>query len=127
MAACTLTPTAGDDTYVCDSGTSPGLSDLSGNNRLTMPANGSGVIQGDITFGAGTDYLEVNPNGVFFINSQQVDSAGLPDKLKSIYDGRPDKVLFVKGAESLPYGEVVGAVDASRQAGVQVIGLVPRS
>jgi outer membrane autotransporter protein len=71
MAACALTPTAGNDTYVCDSGTSPGLTDLSGNNRLTMPANGSGVIQGNITFGAGADYLEVNPDGVVTGNVQQ--------------------------------------------------------
>src|SRR3546814_6646285 len=64
MAACTLTPTAGDDVYVCDSGTSPGLTDLSGNNSLTMPANGSGIIQGDVVFDAGTDRIEINANGV---------------------------------------------------------------
>ncbi|TCV69938.1 autotransporter outer membrane beta-barrel domain-containing protein [Pseudomonas fluorescens] len=64
MAACTLAPTAGDDTYVCDSGTSPGLTDLSGNNRLTMPTNGSGVISGDVTFGTGVDTIEINANGV---------------------------------------------------------------
>ena len=64
MAACTLTPTAGNDTYVCDSGTSPGLTDLSGNNSLTMPANGSGVIQGDVTFDDGADHIEIHANGV---------------------------------------------------------------
>jgi biopolymer transport protein ExbD len=35
-------------------------------------------------------------------------------------------VLFVKGGEGLTYGEVVAAVDATRAAGVQVVGLVPR-
>ncbi|ROM69961.1 autotransporter outer membrane beta-barrel domain-containing protein [Pseudomonas brassicacearum] len=64
MAACTLAPTAGNDTYVCDSGTSPGLTDLSGNNSLTMPANGSGVISGDVTFGIGVDTIVINANGV---------------------------------------------------------------
>ncbi|WP_417692761.1 autotransporter outer membrane beta-barrel domain-containing protein [Pseudomonas sp.] len=64
MAACTLTPTAGNDVYVCDSGTSPGLTDLSGNNSLTMPANGSGIIQGDVIFDAGIDRIEINANGV---------------------------------------------------------------
>ncbi|UZE26312.1 autotransporter outer membrane beta-barrel domain-containing protein [Pseudomonas sp. B21-056] len=64
LAACTLTPTAGDDAYVCDSGTSPGLTDLSGNNSLTMPANGSGVIQGDVTFDEGVDHIEIHANGV---------------------------------------------------------------
>ncbi|MHA6788712.1 autotransporter family protein [Pseudomonas bijieensis] len=64
MAACTLAPTAGDDTYVCDSGTSPGLTDLAGNNSLTLPANGSGVISGDVTFGTGLDRIVINANGV---------------------------------------------------------------
>lgn len=64
MAACTLTPTAGDDAYVCDSGTSPGLTDLSGDNSLTMPANGSGVISGDVTLGTGVDRIVINANGV---------------------------------------------------------------
>lgn len=64
MAACTLTPTAGDDAYVCDSGSSPGLTDLSGNNSLTMPANGSGLIQGDVTFDDGEDRIEIHANGV---------------------------------------------------------------
>ncbi|MCG6575763.1 autotransporter outer membrane beta-barrel domain-containing protein [Pseudomonas sp. AF32] len=64
LAACTLTPTAGDDSYVCDSGTSPGLTDLSGNNRLTMPASGSGLIQGDVTFDDGEDHIEIHANSV---------------------------------------------------------------
>ncbi|WP_445571726.1 autotransporter family protein [Pseudomonas sp. E102] len=63
MAACTLSPTAGDDTYVCDSGTSAtGLTDLSGNNNLTV--SGSGLVQGDVVFDAGTDRIEINANGV---------------------------------------------------------------
>lgn len=71
MAACTLTPTAGDDAYVCDSGTSPGLTDLSGNNSLTMPTNGSGVISGDVTFGTGVDRIVINANGLIDGDVQQ--------------------------------------------------------
>ncbi|MGO4322414.1 autotransporter family protein [Pseudomonas sp. KB_12] len=75
MAACTLTPTAGDDAYVCDSSTSPGLTDLSGNNSLTMPANGSGVISGDVTFGTGVDRIVINANGVIDGDVQQGSGA----------------------------------------------------
>ncbi|KIQ58496.1 autotransporter, partial [Pseudomonas fluorescens] len=77
LAACTLTPTAGDDAYVCDSGSAPGLTDLAGNNRLTMPANGSGAITGDVTFGAGTDYIEINANGTIGGDVQQ--GSGIDD------------------------------------------------
>lgn len=63
MAACVLSPTAGDDTYVCDSGTSAtGLTDLSGNNGLTV--SGNGLIQGDVVFDAGNDRIEINADGV---------------------------------------------------------------
>jgi outer membrane autotransporter protein len=54
-AACTLTPSAGNDNYVCDSASSGPLTDLSGNNTLTFPANGTGAINGNVTFGAGAD------------------------------------------------------------------------
>jgi hypothetical protein len=63
MAACVLSPTAGDDTYVCDSGTSAtGLTDLSGNNGLTV--SGSGLIQGNVVFDAGNNRIEINADGV---------------------------------------------------------------
>ncbi|CAG8872187.1 autotransporter family protein [Pseudomonas fluorescens] len=58
-AACTLTPTAGNDNFVCDSATSGPLSDLSGNNTLTFPANGTGRINGNVTFGAGADTVNM--------------------------------------------------------------------
>jgi len=60
QAACTLTPSAGNDNYVCDSATSGPLSDLLGNNTLTFPANGTGRIDGNVAFGAGSDTVEMN-------------------------------------------------------------------
>ncbi|AFY19992.1 autotransporter outer membrane beta-barrel domain-containing protein [Pseudomonas sp. UW4] len=59
FATCTLTPTAGNDNFVCDSGTSALLTDLSGNNTLTFPANGTGRINGNMTFGAGADAVNM--------------------------------------------------------------------
>lgn len=58
-AACTLTPTAGNDNFVCDSATSGPLADLSGNNTLTFPANSTGRINGNVTFGAGADTVNM--------------------------------------------------------------------
>ncbi|WP_392889015.1 autotransporter outer membrane beta-barrel domain-containing protein [Pseudomonas migulae] len=54
-AACTLTPTVGNDSFVCDSASSGPLTDLSGNNTLTFPATGNGTLSGNVTFGAGAD------------------------------------------------------------------------
>jgi len=58
-AACTLAATAGNDNFVCDSATSGPLSDLAGNNTLTFPANGTGRINGNVTFGAGADTVNM--------------------------------------------------------------------
>ncbi|WP_309674500.1 autotransporter outer membrane beta-barrel domain-containing protein [Pseudomonas sp.] len=59
-AACTLIAGPGNDAFTCDSGTSAAFTDLSGNNSLTFPANGTGRINGSVTFGAGSDTVEMN-------------------------------------------------------------------
>lgn len=59
-SACVLTPGAGNDVYTCDSGISGPLTDVSGNNSLTLPVNGTGQINGSVTFGAGTDPVEIH-------------------------------------------------------------------
>ena len=70
--------------------------------------------------------LEVLGGGRYAINRQPVGAEGLQAAVARTFAGRPRKVLFVKGGEGLTYGEVVAAVDATRAAGVQVVGLVPR-
>jgi biopolymer transport protein TolR len=69
--------------------------------------------------------LEVAPGGRYLLNRQPVAAGRLEEALTRVFAERQRKVLFVKGAESLAYGDVVSAVDASRAAGVQVVGLVP--
>ena len=59
-AACDLMPGAGDDSFVCDSDSSPGLDDPDGNNVLVLPADGTGAIQGSVSFGIGTDRIEMH-------------------------------------------------------------------
>lgn len=58
-AACTFNPGPGNDAYVCDSGSAPGLVDLQGHNSLSLPAGGTGLIAGDVTFGPGEDALDM--------------------------------------------------------------------
>jgi biopolymer transport protein ExbD len=70
--------------------------------------------------------LEVNPGGKYFINSQEVDEANLGEKIKGIYDGRPDKVIFVKGNPESKYGDIIHAMDVARGSGVLVIGVPPK-
>jgi len=70
--------------------------------------------------------LEVKPGPTYAINTATVAPEQLEKTIRDIYAARPRKVIFVKGAENLRYGNIVHAVDASRAAGVEVVGLVPR-
>jgi biopolymer transport protein TolR len=72
--------------------------------------------------------LEVLPGGIFEINNQQPLQANqLLPALQSVYNGRPDKIIFVKGAPDVKYQDVVFAMDQARGAGVKVIGIPPGS
>jgi biopolymer transport protein ExbD len=71
--------------------------------------------------------LEVLGGGRYAINTQPVGAEGLQAAVRQVFAGRPRKVLFVKAGDGLTYGEVAAAVDASRAAGVAVVGLVPRA
>ena len=70
--------------------------------------------------------LEVEPGPKYFVNRQEVQPANLESFLRDIFAQRARKVIFVKGAENLSYGEVIRAVDASRAADITLVGLVPR-
>jgi biopolymer transport protein ExbD len=66
--------------------------------------------------------LELDETGGARINQELVAPGTLDATLHRIYDSRPDKVLFVKGAPRLRYSAVIEAMDVARGAGVKVIG-----
>jgi biopolymer transport protein ExbD len=58
------------------------------------------------------------------VNKQPMTIAEMPDKLREIYEARKDKTMFIAGAESLRYGEIMVVIDAARGAGVEKVGIV---
>ena len=70
--------------------------------------------------------MEVGPNNYYALNKEVVPKENLAARLKSIYDGRPEKIIFVKGDPKVKYERVVHAMDVSRGAGVKVIGVPPK-
>jgi len=58
------------------------------------------------------------------INKQDVTVAELTTRLRSIYEQRKDKTMFVAGAETLRYRDIVEVIDAARGAGVEKVGIV---
>jgi len=71
--------------------------------------------------------LDIQPGPQFFLNQEPIAQENLQARIQQVFAPRPRKVIFVKGAENLTYGQVIYAIDATRAAGVEVVGLVPRS
>jgi biopolymer transport protein ExbD len=69
--------------------------------------------------------LSVLADGQFKINQDPYTRETLFAGLRSVYDPRPDKIIFVKGDSTVTYGDVVFAMDQARGAGVKVIGITP--
>ena len=70
--------------------------------------------------------LEVLPGGQYTVNKQPVQAAALAQRLKEIYDPRPEKIIFVKGDPKVKYQDVIKAMDIARGSGVKVIGVPPK-
>jgi biopolymer transport protein TolR len=70
--------------------------------------------------------LEVLPGPTFAVNKHPVEKADLYNYLKSTYDPRPEKVMFLKGDPDVTYQDVIFAMDQARGAGVKVIGATPK-
>jgi biopolymer transport protein TolR len=58
------------------------------------------------------------------INNQDVQVAELEDRLRSIFEERKDKTLFIAGAGTLTYGDIVEVIDAAKGAGVEKVGII---
>lgn len=69
--------------------------------------------------------LSVEPGPRYVLNGSAINPAALTLQLRQVYDGRPTKVLFVRGAPTVRYQDVITAYDAARGAGVKVTGVAP--
>jgi biopolymer transport protein TolR len=60
------------------------------------------------------------------INRELVDIRMLGSRLEDIFKTRSDRVMFVKGDATLPFGEVAEVIDIGRGAGIDKIGLITK-
>ncbi|HET9358631.1 MAG TPA: biopolymer transporter ExbD [Vicinamibacterales bacterium] len=61
------------------------------------------------------------------INTQPVALGDLGDRLRQLYEDRTDKTMYVMGAGSLRYADIVSVIDAAKGAGVTRVGIVTES
>ena len=68
--------------------------------------------------------LEYTGDRRISINKQDVTIAELEERLRTIYEQRKEKTLFIAGAPNLRYGNIIEVIDAAKGAGVEKVGIV---
>jgi biopolymer transport protein TolR len=68
--------------------------------------------------------IEYTADRKLSINKQDVTMQDLEERLRTIFEERKDKAMFIMGAGSLRYGDIVAVIDAAKGAGVEKVGIV---
>ena len=68
--------------------------------------------------------LEYSADKKISVNKQDVTVADLEDRLRTIFEQRKDKTMFINGAPNLRYGDIIEVIDAAKGAGVEKVGIV---
>jgi len=68
--------------------------------------------------------LTVQKDGKVHIGRREIPQAELREKLAAIFEGRDSRELFLRADKEAPYGVVVKALAAAREAGATKLGMV---
>jgi biopolymer transport protein ExbD len=68
--------------------------------------------------------LAVRKDNTLYLNMVPVAESELTTKLSEEFEGKTEKILFLKADEALEYGDVLRVMDLCRDAGADEIGLI---
>jgi biopolymer transport protein ExbD len=68
--------------------------------------------------------LEYTADRQISINKQPVQLMELEERLRTIFETRKEKTMFIAGDGSLRYGEIIAVIDAAKGAGIEKVGIV---
>jgi biopolymer transport protein ExbD len=68
--------------------------------------------------------LEYTADRQLSINKQPVAMQDLETKLRDVFETRKLKTMFIIGAPTLRYGDIIDVIDAAKGAGVEKVGIV---
>jgi biopolymer transport protein TolR len=68
--------------------------------------------------------LTVQKDGKVHVGRREIPQTELKDKLVAIFEGRDSRELFLRADKEAPYGVVVKALAAAREAGATKLGMV---
>src|SRR3990170_2338656 len=78
----------------------------------------------DVTPDVSQIVLDYTADHHMSINKQDVTARELESRLRTIYEARKDKTMFIMAAGSLRYKDIVEVIDAAKGAGVDKVGIV---
>jgi biopolymer transport protein ExbD len=68
--------------------------------------------------------LEYTADRRISVNNNDITIQELESRLRTIFETRKDKTMFISGAGALRYGDIVEVIDAAKGAGVEKVGIV---
>jgi biopolymer transport protein ExbD len=68
--------------------------------------------------------LEYTADRQIAVNKQPVALNGLQDYLRNVFETRKEKTMFIAGAGTLRYSDIIAVIDAAKGAGVEKVGIV---
>ena len=68
--------------------------------------------------------LEYSADRRITVNQQPMNILTLEGDLRSIFETRREKTMFIAAAGTLTYGEIIDVIDAAKGAGVNKVGIV---
>jgi biopolymer transport protein TolR len=80
--------------------------------------------QQDLVTQQATIVVQVFGDGKLKINEENATWEGLANRLDQIFKMRAQKIAFVKGDDTVYFGDVARAIDIMREAGIEKVGLL---
>ena len=68
--------------------------------------------------------LDITADRAISVNKQIVPLSGLQEFLRTTFETRREKTMFIIGDPTLRYGEIIAVIDAAKGAGVEKVGIV---
>ncbi len=68
--------------------------------------------------------ISITKKREIYLNEYKISLDSLKSKLQTIFQNRPDRAVFLRADETLPYGFVMEIMAAVRQSGIERIGMV---
>ena len=68
--------------------------------------------------------VSITRGSEIYLNDSKLSAAELTDKLKAISQERPDREVFIRADDQVPYGEVIRTMAAIKSAGIENVGMV---